>query len=206
MQPYIIGIAGGSGSGKSTFINKIEGRFGDKIAILHYDNYYREQVGVAFKQRAAMNYDHPDSLETDLLVKHLEELKRGRTIQSPVYDFSQHNRLDKTVEVQPRPVILVEGILLLADKRLRDLCDVTIFIEVDDERILRRIRRGVAERGRFLEGTIDQYLTSVKPMHNRYVEPTKALADILTNGEPSGAVFDLISMKIDGMLSHAAEN
>ena len=204
MQPYIIGIAGGSGSGKSTFINKIEGRFGDKIAILHYDNYYREQVGVAFKQRAAMNYDHPDSLETDLLVKHLEELKRGRTIQSPVYDFSQHNRLDKTVEVQPRPVILVEGILLLADKRLRDLCDVTIFIEVDDERILRRIRRGVAERGRFLEGTIDQYLTSVKPMHNRYVEPTKALADILTNGEPSGAVFDLISMKIDGMLSHAA--
>ena len=206
MQPYIIGIAGGSGSGKSTFINKIEGRFGDKIAILHYDNYYREQVGVAFKQRAAMNYDHPDSLETDLLVKHLEELKRGRTIQSPVYDFSQHNRRDKTVEVQPRPVILVEGILLLADKRLRDLCDVTIFIEVDDERILRRIRRGVAERGRFLEGTIDQYLTSVKPMHNRYVEPTKALADILTNGEPSGAVFDLISMKIDGMLSHAAEN
>ena len=206
MNNYIIGIAGGSGSGKSTFINKIEGRFGDKIAILHYDNYYREQVGVAFKQRAAMNYDHPDSLETDLLVKHLEELKRGRTIQSPVYDFSQHNRLDKTVEVQPRPVILVEGILLLADKRLRDLCDVTIFIEVDDERILRRIRRGVAERGRFLEGTIDQYLTSVKPMHNRYVEPTKALADILTNGEPSGAVFDLISMKIDGMLSHAAEN
>ena len=95
MQPYIIGIAGGSGSGKSTFINKIEGRFGDKIAILHYDNYYREQVGGAFKQRAAMNYDHPDSLETDLLVKHLEELKRGHTIQSPAYDFSQHNRLDK---------------------------------------------------------------------------------------------------------------
>ena len=206
MQPYIIGIAGGSGSDKSTFINKIEGRFGDKIAILHYDNYYREQVGVAFKQRAAMNHDHPDSLETDLLVKHLEELKRGRTIQSPVYDFSQHNRLDKTVEVQPRPVILVEGILLLADKRLRNLCDVTIFIEVDDERILRRIRRGVAERGRCLEGIINQYLTSVKPMRNRYVESTKALADILTNGEPSDAVFDLISMKIDGMLSHVAEN
>ena len=113
MQPYIIGIAGGSGSGKSTFINKIKGRFGDKIAILHYDNYYREQVGVAFKQRAAMNYDHPNSLETDLLVKHLEELKRGHAIQSPVYDFSQHNRLDKTVEVQPRPVILVEGIPFL---------------------------------------------------------------------------------------------
>ena len=191
MQPYTIGIAGGSGSGKSTFINKIEGRFGDKIAILHYDNYYREQAGVAFKQRAAMNYDHPDSLETDLLAKHLEE----------------HNRLDKTVEVQPRPAILVEGILLLANKRLRDLCDVTIFIEVDaDERILRRIRRDMAERGRCFEGIIDQYLTSVKPMHNRYVEPTKALADILTNGEPSDAVFDLISMKIDGILSHAAEN
>ncbi len=207
MQPYIIGIAGGSGSGKSTFINKIEGRFGDKIAILHYDNYYREQVGVALKQRAAMNYDHPDSLETDLLVKHLEELKRGHAIQSPVYDFPQHNRLDKTVEVQPQPAILVEGILLLADKRLRDPCDVTIFIEVDaDERILRRIRRDVAERGRCLEDFVDQYLTSVKPMHNRYVEPTKALADILTYGEPSDAVFDLISMKIDGMLSKAAEN
>lgn len=131
MKPYIIGIAGGSSSGKSTFINKIEGRFGNKIAILHYDNYYREQVGVAFKQRAAMNYDHPDSLETDLLVKHLEELKRGHAIQSPAYDFSQHNR---------------------------------------------------------------------------YVEPTKARADILTYGEPSDAVLDLISMKIDGMLRHAAEN
>lgn len=113
MKPYIIGIASGSGSGKSTFINKIEGRFGNNIAILRYDNYYREQVGVAFKQRAAMNYDHPNSLETDLLVKHLEELKRGHAIQSPVYDFSQHNRLDKTVEVQLRPVILVEGIPFL---------------------------------------------------------------------------------------------
>lgn len=134
-------------------------------------------------------------------------LKRGHAIQSPVYDFSQHNRLDKTVEVQPRPAILVEGILLLADKRLRDLCDVTIFIEVGaDERILRRIRRDMAERGRCLEGIVDQYLTSVKPMHNRYVEPTKARADILTNGEPSDAIFDLISMKIDGMLSRAAEN
>lgn len=206
MQPYIIGIADVSGSGKSTFLNKIEGRFGDKIAILHYDNYYREQVGVAFKQRAAMNYDYPDSLETDLLVKHLEKLKSRYAIQSLVYDFFQHNRLDKTVEVQPRPAILVEGVLL-AGKRLRDLCDVTIFIEVDaDERILRRIRRDVAERGRCLEGIIDKYLASVKPMHNRYVEPTKALADILTYGEPSDAVFDLISMKIDGMLSHAAEN
>ena len=181
MQPYIIGIADVSGSGKSTFLNKIEGRFGDEIAILHYDNYYREQVGAAFKQRAAMSYDHPDSLETDLLVKHLEKLKSRYAIQSLVYDFFQHNRLDKTVEVQPRPAILVEGILLLADKRLRDLCDVTIFIEADaDERILRRIRRDVAERGRCLEGIIDQYLASVKPMHNRYVEPTKALADILT--------------------------
>lgn len=154
MQPYIIGIAGGSGSGKSTFINKIEGRFGDKIAILHYDNYYREQAGVAFKQRAAMNYDHPDSLETDLLAKHLEELKRGHAIQSPVYDFSQHNRLDKTVEVQPWPAILVEGILLLADKHLRDLCDVTIFIEVDaDERILRRIRRTWRSEGAALRAS-----------------------------------------------------
>lgn len=113
MKPYIIGIVSGSGSGKSTFINKIEGRFGNKIAILRYDNYYREQVGVAFKQRAAMNYDHPNSLETDLLVKHLEELKRGHAIQSPVYDFSQHNRLDKTVEVQPRPAILVDDIPFL---------------------------------------------------------------------------------------------
>ncbi|MFR2587531.1 MAG: hypothetical protein ACLS9I_06450 [Adlercreutzia equolifaciens] len=117
-----IGIAGGSGSGKSTFINKIEGRFDDKIAILHYDNYYREQAGVAFKQRAAMNYDHPDSLETDLLAKHLEELKRGHAIQSPVYDFSQHNRLDKTVEAQPYGDSRRRH-SPLADKRLRPLCD-----------------------------------------------------------------------------------
>ena len=190
MESIIIGIAGGSGSGKSTFTNRLKKHFGDDVVVIYHDNYYRRQDGIPFEERVKVNYDHPDSLETDLLVEHLKELKEGKTIQCPVYDYSQHNRSDKVLKIEPRPVILVEGILLLADPRIRDLLDIKVYVEADaDERILRRISRDVEERGRDLNGIIDQYLTTVKPMHYLYVEPTRAKADIVINSGKNNVAF-----------------
>ena len=139
MESLIIGIAGGSGSGKSTFTNRIKKRFGDDVVVLYHDNYYRRQDGIPFEQRVTVNYDHPDSLETDLLVEHLKELKAGRAIDCPVYDYSLHNRSDEVIRIEPTPVILVEGILLLADERIRELLDIKIYVEAGaDERIHRQ--------------------------------------------------------------------
>ncbi len=201
MESIIIGIAGGSGSGKSTFTNRIKSYFGDDVAVLYHDNYYRQQDGVPFETRVKVNYDHPDSLETDLLVEHLKELKAGRSIHCPVYDYSQHNRSAETMQVDPRPIIIVEGILLLADDRLRNLLDIKVYVEADaDERILRRISRDVSERGRDLNGIIDQYLTTVKPMHYLYVEPTRAKADVVINSGKNDVAFDLFVSKISQLL------
>ena len=148
-----------------------------------------------------MNYDHPDSLETDLLVEHLQELKAGRAIDCPVYDYSLNNRSDEVIRIEPKPVILVEGILLLADKRIRDLLDIKIYVEADaDERILRRIFRDVEERGRDLNDIIKQYLTTVKPMHYLYVEPTRSKADIVINSGKNDVAFDLFVSKIEQLL------
>lgn len=206
MQPYIIGVVGGSGSGKSTFIDRLKEHFGDSIAVVHHDNYYRRQDNVPFEQRVKVNYDHPDSLETDLLVQHLEELKDGHAIECPVYDFSLHNRSDKTVTIEPKAVIIVEGILLFADDRLRDLCDIKIFVDADaDERILRRVVRDVEERGRNLRGVIAQYLETVKPMHYLYVEPTRALADIVINSGMNDSAFELMAMKVNQVLESTDE-
>ena len=206
MQPYIIGVVGGSGSGKSTFIDRLKEHFGDSIAVVHHDNYYRRQDNVPFEQRVKVNYDHPDSLETDLLVQHLEELKDGHAIECPVYDFSLHNRSDKTVTIEPKAVIIVEGILLFADDRLRDLCDIKIFVDADaDERILRRVVRDVEERGRNLRGVIAQYLETVKPMHYLYVEPTRALADIVINSGMNDSAFELVAMKVNRVLESTDE-
>ena len=201
MESIIIGIAGGSGSGKSTFTNRLKKYFGDDVVVIYHDNYYRRQDGIPFEERVKVNYDHPDSLETDLLVEHLKELKEGKTIQCPVYDYSQHNRSDKVLKIEPRPVILVEGILLLADPRIRDLLDIKVYVEADaDERILRRISRDVEERGRDLNGIINQYLTTVKPMHYLYVEPTRAKADIVINSGKNNVAFDLFVSKIGQLL------
>lgn len=206
MQPYIIGVVGGSGSGKSTFIDRLKEHFGDSIAVVHHDNYYCRQDNVPFEQRVKVNYDHPDSLETDLLVQHLEELKDGHAIECPVYDFSLHNRSDKTVTIEPKAVIIVEGILLFADDRLRDLCDIKIFVDADaDERILRRVVRDVEERGRDLRGVIAQYLETVKPMHYLYVEPTRALADIVINSGMNDSAFELVAMKVNQVLESTDE-
>ncbi len=201
MESIIIGIAGGSGSGKSTFTNRIKKHFGDDVVVMYHDNYYRRQDGIPFEKRVKVNYDHPDSLETDLLVEHLKQLKAGNTIECPVYDYSQHNRSSEVIEIQPRPVILVEGILLLADPRIRDLLDIKVYVEADaDERILRRISRDVKERGRDLDGIIEQYLTTVKPMHYLYVEPTRAKADIVINSGKNDVAFDLFVSKIEQLL------
>ena len=201
MEPIIIGIAGGSGSGKSTFTNRLRQYFGDDVVVIYHDNYYRRQDGIPFEQRVKVNYDHPDSLETDLLVEHLKELKAGKTIECPVYDYSQHNRSSEIIKIEPRPIILVEGILLLADERIRSLLDIKVYVEADaDERILRRIVRDVEERGRDLKGIITQYLTTVKPMHYMYVEPTRALADIVINSGKNDVAFDLFVSKIGQLL------
>ena len=197
MESIFIGIAGGTGSGKSTFTNRIKDRFGDDVSIIYHDNYYKRQDNVPFEERKKVNYDHPDALETDLLLEHLKMLKRGEAIDCPVYDYTVHNRSDKTIHVEPSRVVLVEGILILADPRVRDFFDIKVYVEADaDERILRRILRDVKERGRDLDDIIDQYLTTVKPMHYLYVDPTRSKADIVMNSGKNNVAFELFESKI----------
>lgn len=176
----VIGIAGGTGSGKTTLINQIKKEFNDEITILSHDFYYKENSHLPFEERAKLNYDHPNSFETALMVEHIRELKRGKTIQRPVYDFVIHNRRPETVTVVPSKVIIVEGILIFENKELLELFDIKVFIDTDaDVRIIRRILRDVRERGRSLDSVINQYLTTVKLMHEEFVEPSKKNADII---------------------------
>lgn len=197
----IIGVAGGTGSGKSTFTNRIKSAFGDDIAVVYHDNYYRSRDNVPFEERKKINYDHPDALETELLVKHLEMLKHGKTIECPVYDYTVHNRSNKKLLIEPRKVIIVEGILVLHDEALRRLLDIKIYVEADaDERIMRRAIRDMKERGRDLEGIFEQYISTVKPMHYLYVEPTKALADIVINSGMNDVALDIMKTKIRELL------
>ena len=193
----LIGIAGGTGSGKSTFTNRIKKQFGDDVTVIYHDNYYRRRDDIPFEERKKINYDHPDALETDMLIEHIKQLKAGKSVVCPVYDFSVHNRSDKTVVIKPSKVILVEGILVLQNPELCNLLDIKIFVEADaDERILRRVLRDVEERGRDLRGIIDQYLTTVKPMHYRFVEPSKAKADFVINGGMNPVSLDIVAAKI----------
>lgn len=201
MNCTVIGVAGGTGSGKSTFTNRLKHRFGDQISVIYHDSYYRAHDDIPLEDRAKLNYDHPDSLETDLLIEHIKALKEGRAVEVPVYDFTVHNRKPETEIVYPSPVIVVEGILALQDQRLRSLMDIKVFVDADaDERILRRVLRDVEERGRDIHGIISQYLTTVKPMHYTYVEPTRHLADIVLNSGKNDVAFDLVSAKIDELL------
>ena len=201
MKNIIIGIAGGTGSGKSTFTNRLRDRFGDNITVIYHDNYYKRHDDIPFEERKKLNYDHPDALETDLLIEHIKRLRNGESIECPVYDYTVHNRSDKTVRIDPRKIILIEGILLLADPRLRSLLDIKIYVEADaDERILRRILRDVKERGRDIDNIVEQYLTTVKPMHYLYVEPTRATADIVINSGMNDVAFDIVQSKIRLML------
>lgn len=203
MKTTIIGIAGGTGSGKSTFTNRLKDYFGDRVTVIYHDDYYKAHDEIPFEERQYINYDHPDSLETDLLVQHLEALREGRSIECPVYDFTRHTRSHRTKIIEPSQVIIVEGILIFQDERLRNLFDIKIFVEADaDERILRRVLRDMNERGRDLENIINQYLTTVKPMHYLYVEPTKTLADIVINSGLNDVAFDIMKTKIRDILEN----
>jgi uridine kinase len=203
LKTTIIGIAGGTGSGKSTFTNRLKDYFGDRVTVIYHDDYYKAHDEIPFEERQYINYDHPDSLETDLLVAHLEALREGRSIECPVYDFTRHTRSHRTKIIEPSQVIIVEGILIFQDERLRNLFDIKIFVEADaDERILRRVLRDMNERGRDLENIINQYLTTVKPMHYLYVEPTKNLADIVINSGLNDVAFDIMKTKIRDILEN----
>lgn len=193
--PLIIGVAGGSGSGKTTIaealVEAIEG-----VAFIQHDAYYRHRPDLTLEQRTGLNYDHPDSLETDLLVSHLETLRRGIGVDRPVYDFTVHLRDDQTVRVAPAPVVIVEGILVLADPDLRSTMDLRVFVDTDpDLRLARRLERDIKERGRTTESVLTQYMTTVRPMHLEYVEPSKRHADIIIpGGMKLGAVATLIEL------------
>ena len=175
-----IGIAGGTGSGKTTITRRIQRRFPDKVCTLYHDNYYKERNDIPLEERSHLNYDEPDAFDTDLMLQQLRQLQRGEAVRCPVYDFTVHNRSDRTVLIQPAPVILVEGILILENQALCDAMDIKVFVDTDaDVRILRRIVRDVRDRGRSLESVVNQYLTTVKPMHEMYVEPSRKRADII---------------------------
>lgn len=187
----VIGIAGGTGSGKTTIINKLVEHFGSDVTVISHDSYYKPHHELTYEERTHLNYDHPDSLETDLMVEHIRQLKQGNAVECPVYDFSIHDRVDKTRTIKPARVLIVEGILIFQDKRLCDEMDIKIFVDTDaDVRILRRIQRDYRERARSLESVIDQYLTTVKPMHEIYVEPSKKNADIII---PEGG-YNLVAL------------
>ena len=205
-KPIFIGIAGGTGSGKSTFTNRLKETFGDKVSVVYYDNYYKRRDDLPFEERKKINYDHPDAFETKMLIDHIHRLRDGQEVECPVYDYTVHNRSDKTITIKPADVILVEGIMVLQNDELRSLLDIKVYVEADaDERILRRVIRDVKERGRDVEGIAKQYLTTVKPMHYLYVEPTRAKADIVINSGLNDVAFDLIKSKITLLLQQAKE-
>jgi uridine kinase len=198
-RPVIIGIAGGSGSGKSTLLEKMIDALGTGfVTVIDHDAYYRDLSHLSLAERTEVNFDHPNTLDTDLLVEHLDELLDGGTVNKPVYDFSQHTRSGAFETLGPRPVIIVEGILVLTDRELVDRMDIKLFVDTEDDvRLARRIRRDICERGRTVESVLDQYESTVRPMYIQFVEPTKRIADIIIpRGGHNEVALDLILTKI----------
>ena len=201
--PLVIGIAGGSGSGKTTVASIVLDRVGrHRIAYLPHDAYYRDLTELPKNQRMQVNFDHPDSLESDLMAKHIQTLKNWEGVDMPVYDFTTHHRTDKTLRINPQRVILVEGILIFADPTLRSMFDVKIFVDTDpDIRFIRRLQRDIAERGRTTETVINQYLSTVRPMHLEFVEPSKRYADvIIPEGGLNAVAMDMVISRIEALL------
>lgn len=194
----IIGIAGGTGSGKTTLTDRIKERFGSDVTVVKHDDYYRAHDDMTYEERCGLNYDHPDAFDTLLMIEHIKKLKAGEAIECPVYDYTVHNRSDKTVVIEPTKVIIIEGILIFENLELCDLMDIKIFVDTDaDVRILRRIMRDVRERARSLESVVDQYLNTVKPMHEQYVEPSKKNADLIVlEGGHNVVALDMIIQRI----------
>jgi uridine kinase len=203
-EPLTIGIAGGSGSGKTTVAQAILGRVGaDRIAFLQHDSYYRDLSGLPPTQRAELNFDHPNSLETDLLIQHILSLRQGKSVDVPIYNFATHSRTKETFSVAPRRVILVEGILIFVEAALRSLFDVKIFVDTDpDIRFIRRLERDIAERERTTESVIRQYQSTVRPMHLEFVEPSKRYADvIIPEGGFNTAALDMVAARVLALLT-----
>ena len=194
----VIGIAGGTGSGKTTLMKNLIEKFSDDVTVLSHDNYYKRHDELTYDQRCQLNYDEPAALETDLMARHLDKLRHGEAIDCPVYDFTQHNRSGETVHIVPRKVIIVEGILIFENEELRNLMDIRIFVDTDaDVRLCRRIKRDVNKRGRSLESVLAQYQTTVKPMHEMYVEPSKKYANIIVpEGGKNLVALDMITGRI----------
>ncbi len=203
-----IGIAGGTGSGKTTITRKLMQRFGGDVSVVYHDNYYKAHHDMPLEDRAKLNYDHPNSFDTDMLVEDLKKLRRGETIQCPVYDYSIHDRVAKTVTVKPARVVIVEGILIFQSRELCEQMDIKIYVDTDaDVRILRRITRDVRDRGRSLDSVINQYLTTVKPMHEQFVEPSKRNADIIIpEGGQNKVAMDMVIERVQAHLNQSDKN
>lgn len=206
-HPVTIGVAGGTGSGKTTIAEEIVRRVGaEQIAYLQHDSYYFDWDDMPRDPRNQPNFDHPNALETDLLIKHLKQLKSGHAADVPLYDFATYRRLSDVRHVEPRPVILIEGLLIFVEKRLRELFDIKIYVDTDgDLRFIRRLRRDIAERGRTMDSVVEQYLNTVRPMHLEFVEPSKRYADvIIPEGGFNTVALDMVVARIDGMLRKPA--
>jgi uridine kinase len=202
-EPLFIGISGGSGSGKTTIVRRIFKEVPERsIAIIEHDAYYKDQSNITYEERCKTNYDHPFAFDTDLFVEHIKELKKGSVIQKPIYDYSTHNRKKETIKVEPKEIIIVEGLLVFYEERIRDLLDIKIFVDTDaDIRILRRINRDMRDRGRSLESIMNQYMSTVRPAHEQFIEPTKKYADIIvTEGGNNLVAVDLMVTKIKSLL------
>lgn len=201
---YVIGVAGGSASGKTTIIKKVENYFGSDIAILSHDSYYKAHYDMPFEERCKLNYDHPDSFETERMANDVRKLLKGYAIDMPVYDYVNHNRSTETVRIEPKQVIIIEGILVLENRELRDLMDIKIYVDTDaDERLMRRIQRDMVERGRSIDSIIKQYSDTVKPMHEEFVEPSKKHADIIIpRGGENVPGIDMLTTYLTKMLSN----
>lgn len=207
-SPVVIGVAGGTASGKTTVVRAILDRVGrERITLIPHDAYYRDMSHLPFEERKRLNFDHPNSLETELLIEHLKALRRGEPVEIPVYDFTEHRRLTKTRRVEPEPVIVVEGILVFAEPELRNMMDVRIYVDTDaDLRFIRRLKRDIEERGRTLESVINQYLETVRPMHLEFVEPSKRYADIIIpEGGFNEVALDLVAARIGSLLRRGDE-